>query len=269
LFHVKQTGRTLRVATYNIHGGKDASGRASLSQIADVLKSVNADIVFLQECDRYLPRSGFCDQAALLARALGFHRTFYGPLGVGAARFGNAVLTRHAPEAVCRLRLPASGGEPRGAVGARIGNVWAWGTHLGLRDDWRQTQLQTLTQAISKTLLPATKSPFQARRIATQGDIPTLQHYNKNATIIGGDFNCRLDAAELQSFLANAHLSVVSPDAPTFPGVAPTARIDFLLARGLAPVASSAMNSDPHGGVVESPASDHCLVWQDLEATDD
>ncbi len=270
MFHVKQTKQSLlRVATYNIHAGKDAKGRASLPEIAAVLQGCNADIVFLQECDRFLPRSGFCDQAAFLARTLGFHRTFFGPLGMGAARFGNAVLTRAAPDAVSHVRLPASGGEPRGAVGAHVAGVWAWGVHLGLRDDWRRTQLSHLAKSVNEPQ-PTRETKRRSRTAPTpQAIIPTLQNYNnapKTATIVGGDFNCFPDAPELQRFITDAQLRVVSPDAPTFPGENPTARIDFLLARGFAPVRET--NSDtPHGGVTLSPASDHCLVWQDLEAT--
>src|SRR5690606_6980259 len=55
-----------RVATYNIHAGKDASQRPNLDRVAAVIDSLGADIVLLQEVDRGTERSGGVDQVAEL-----------------------------------------------------------------------------------------------------------------------------------------------------------------------------------------------------------
>lgn len=60
----------LRVVSYNIHHGTDVYGNPSLERIAEVLASLDADIIALQEVDMNHPRSGRKNQAAELARRL-------------------------------------------------------------------------------------------------------------------------------------------------------------------------------------------------------
>lgn len=73
------------VATYNIHSGVGRDGKRDLNRIAETLKGT--DVVGLQEVDNGRVRSGFENQARLLATALG-HRYWqhfpaedYWPLG--------------------------------------------------------------------------------------------------------------------------------------------------------------------------------------------
>ncbi len=231
----------MRVACLNIHAGRcgTGAGRASLSTIAVLLRSANPDVCLLQEVDRRMPRSGFADQAALLARAMrrdGENEWFFAfgaALSLGSfAQYGNAVLSREPFVAVRRLALPG-GGEPRGAVGVTIGGdmpVAVWNTHLGLRGDWRESQLTALADAVNAD--------------AQSG----------YTVVVGGDFNAGWDAPEVQAFVERTGLIPVSPDTPTFPATAPAHRIDFLLAAPDAPVMDA-------GIVADSNASDHALIW--------
>ena len=219
----------MKVVTYNIHGGTDAARAPSLPQIAETLAETGADIFLLQEVDRFLPRSQFRDQARILADHLEASCDFSGRLRFGKAGFGNAILSRARVSETMRLPLPASGGEPRAALGIRLegSGMAVWNTHLGLQTEWRRTQLGAL-----------------AKRIEAE---PLL--------LLGGDFNASLDAEEMQEFLSQTGLVPVSPDLPTFPNAAPKHRIDFLLARGL---------SASDAGTIAAPGSDHCLVWAAL-----
>ena len=42
------TGEDVRVLVYNVHAGKDAAGKESVQRIANVVKSVDPDIVLFQ-----------------------------------------------------------------------------------------------------------------------------------------------------------------------------------------------------------------------------
>src|SRR6266850_2101455 len=55
----------LRVATYNVHGCVGMDGQRSEGRIAEVIASMSADIVGLQELDLGRARSAHADQAAL------------------------------------------------------------------------------------------------------------------------------------------------------------------------------------------------------------
>jgi endonuclease/exonuclease/phosphatase family metal-dependent hydrolase len=209
----------------------DAHGRPSLAVIADSLGRVNADVVLLQEVDRFFPRSRFADESRLLGELLGMRAHFYGRLRFGRSGFGNVILTRLETTDVRRVALGAvgSGGEPRAALGiALAGGPMIWNTHLGLNPEWRHDQLDALADAVGIGASPV---------------------------IVGGDFNTGLEADEIQTFLGRTGLSPVSGDAPTFPVPHPTHRIDFLFARGM-------IRQD--AGTIAAPGSDHCLIWADL-----
>lgn len=233
----------MRIATLNIHGGRDGVGtnRPSLPAVADLLRSVTPDVCLLQEVDRRLLRSGFADQAVVLAGALrtpALHFAFGGPLNLGIfGAFGNAILGRQPFAEVQRLTLPAAGGEPRGAVGVTLRGsgkpLVVWNTHLGLRTEWRTTQLTALADAVNADTAAG------------------------KAVIVGGDFNARLDEGEIVAFQQRTGLGVLSPDAPTYPANAPAHRIDLLW--------GSASVSAGDTGVIAAPeSSDHCLVWADI-----
>ena len=226
--------KTLRVCSYNTHGGTDEARAPSLPGIAETLRHCGADIMLLQECDGFLLRSGMVHQPRALARALGENITyrFYGPLKFGPFAFGNAVLSRVPLIKTFHVKLRASGGEPRGAIGVRTENLTLWNTHLGLRDDWRTDQLSTLADAIKA-------------------------HGEDGPVIVGGDFNARLGDREIQAFLAQTGLQPLSSDAPTFPASLPAHRIDFLLGRGVSVVETGT------SGSVKS--SDHLLIWADVQ----
>jgi endonuclease/exonuclease/phosphatase family metal-dependent hydrolase len=87
------TGR-LRVATYNAHGCVGTDGQRSEDRIAEVIASMSADIVGLQELDLGRPRSSHADQAALIATRLGWKYHFHPAMRSGEEQYGNAIVSR-------------------------------------------------------------------------------------------------------------------------------------------------------------------------------
>ncbi len=70
-------GRSMmKLATYNIHFATGQDDRNDLVRIADTVR--DADIIGLQEVDRYWQRSGRCDQAISLAEQLPGYSWIYG-----------------------------------------------------------------------------------------------------------------------------------------------------------------------------------------------
>lgn len=67
----------MRVVTYNIRFGWGLDGRVDLERIAGSVG--DADIIALQEVERFWLRSGMTDQPAELARLLGDYHWVYGP----------------------------------------------------------------------------------------------------------------------------------------------------------------------------------------------
>src|ERR1700724_2661395 len=83
----------LRVLTYNIHHGEGTDGRFDLSRLARVMKSVQPDVIALQEVDRGTERSGGVDQLAELARLTDMHAEFGKAMDYSGGGYGVAWLS--------------------------------------------------------------------------------------------------------------------------------------------------------------------------------
>lgn len=151
---------TLRIATYNIHGGFGAwatqSAQIMLDRVARVIAELDADVVALQE----VPLGG-ADVPNVLAH---LHRVtdmyaVEGPtLSTPHRRYGNAVLSRLPIRAARTLDLSFHRREPRGALdadlecGPTLLRVVA--THLGLSATERSMQVRSLLAAFDTSALP-------------------------------------------------------------------------------------------------------------------
>ena len=217
----------LRVATFNIHSGRDAGGRLDLELTARTLDGF--DLAGLNEV-----RSGFpwgtTDQAELLGRKLGMSWLF-----APAERrwwhdsFGNAMLSRCPVRGWERRPLVNTRGKGyRNMVlaevvfGGRTVSVLA--THVDRRED-RRAQLEVVARSFLGLRPPA----------ILMGDL--------NSTEADPVLRELLGASDVIDALAH----VTSKD--------PSERIDWILVRGLAVL---------DAGVRNLGASDHPCVWAEL-----
>ena len=151
----------LRLATYNIHQWVGGDGRADIERVLSVIRSLDADLIALQEL--LLPWEGFTQED--LARETCMEvipgRTLYR----GDAEYGNAVLTRLPVRSTCSLELTVPPFEPRGAlcVSLLAGDVpvKVVATHLGMRQRERLRQMEAL--------MPELETPEQV--VVMLGDI--------------------------------------------------------------------------------------------------
>jgi endonuclease/exonuclease/phosphatase family metal-dependent hydrolase len=84
--------RTLRVATYNIHRCRGLDGRTNASRVADVIRSIEADVIALQEVIGAGPHSA--GHAEELGALLGMGWVMAPTRQLRGALFGNVVLSR-------------------------------------------------------------------------------------------------------------------------------------------------------------------------------
>jgi endonuclease/exonuclease/phosphatase family metal-dependent hydrolase len=229
----------LRVVSYNIAAARDGS----LEDLAEVIGSLDADVVALQEvASNWAIDTGFDDQAAVLGDLLGME-VFYAPIYSipdedGSIReFGLAILSRHpftrtVNHSITRHstqeenRIAPLPGFPEAAIEVGGLEVRIFNTHLDYRRDpsVRQTQISEMLS------------------IMTGDPTPTL---------LVGDLNARPDAPELQPlFDVFKDVWATNPDSGyTHPANEPRQRIDYILVSPSCSVESSS--------VVNSIASDH------------
>src|SRR3954454_24524752 len=145
----------VRLVTFNIRHGVGDDDRFDLPRLAQVLQSVDADVICLQEVDRYYgERSGDVDQPLLLSRALDMQLAWgpaiERPRGAGSPdrQYGNARLSR-LPILISDVHPLPGSGEPRSALRTLLeldgGTLWVTATHLTIRSpEERAAQVATL-----------------------------------------------------------------------------------------------------------------------------
>jgi len=149
----ESNGPRLRVATYNVHGCVGMDGQRSEHRIAEVIASMSADIVGLQELDLGRERSGRADQAALIADQLGWKYHFHPAMRNGDEQYGNAIVSRFPIEVKRAVELPGPPPwycrEQRSAIWMEaetdLGAVQIVNSHFGLGYSERRLQAQLVT----------------------------------------------------------------------------------------------------------------------------
>lgn len=120
--------RDVTVMSYNIHHAEGADGRLDLDRIADVIRSEKAEVVGLQEVDRFWRRSDFVDQVDYLAEELDMHAAFGANLDLPPddpsqprRQYGTAILSKYPILESKNTFLPKTGNnEQRGLLEALI-----------------------------------------------------------------------------------------------------------------------------------------------------
>ncbi len=237
----------LRVLSYNIHHCEGVDRKLDVPRIADLIRSVQPDIVALQEVDQKVKRSQSVDQPAQLAELTGMHVVFGANIPLQGGHYGNAILSRFPITSHTNHLLPnIDNSEQRGVIEATIaapapiGPLVFLATHLDYRPDERE-------------------------RLASAKVINDLIAKHRDAAaILAGDMNATPDSETMRLFSSVWKITNDDP-LPTIPVGQPTKQIDFIL---VAP--PSKWRAIETRVLDEAVASDHrailsVLQWQAAE----
>lgn len=229
----------MRVATFNVLHGCRPDGAVDHQALARACAGLDADVLGLQELDLRVPRSGFVNQAARVARACGpdTDRWFSRACRVKAVGVqGNALVVRGSMSAVERVALPRPSRD---------------GPRSGLVADVRLSRPGTPTAALAVAVAHLSVVDVEARwQLHVVVDRLALRPPPR---LLLADANLAPDVVE--PIVSDAGL-VLAGGPPTFPADHPRARIDHVAATGLeiGPVE-----------VVRTPVSDHRALVVELE----
>jgi len=170
---------SLRLATFNIlHGRSLTDGQVDPARLAGAAAQLDADVLGIQEVDCGQERTGFLDQTAHVAQALGAleHRFVAALTGLPGGEwrpaledaptlpaYGVGLVSRRPVRAWHVLRLPASRvwvplpipgtrkliwlkDEPRVVIAAELDGVTVATTHLSFVAGWNVVQLRRTTR---------------------------------------------------------------------------------------------------------------------------
>lgn len=202
----------------------------TLTQIAQALREV--DIVGVQESDSGSMRSGFSHQTqalALGAELPHWHHQDNRRMGRLACS-GNGLLARIPPREVDLLALPGKV-RGRGVLAAKF----------SMKDSD-----ESLTVAVAHLSLGPRDRKYQLDMLAERLS-------GEKYAILMGDFNCTLDAPEMESLWRYTQIQPPAGEIlPTFPSWRPTRAIDHILA-------TSSMTAEPMK-TLQQGGSDHLMV---------
>jgi endonuclease/exonuclease/phosphatase family metal-dependent hydrolase len=245
----------VRIGTFNIlHGRSLEDDRVDVERLASAVKSLDADVLGLQEVDRDQPRSMGADLTAVAAEAMGapehqFVAALAGTPGgtwmaatgdeqPGSATYGIALLSRFPVVSWRVVRLPSLPSrvpmwfkgsrrpvlvhdEPRVAVAAVVdgphGQFTVCNTHLSFVPGWGAWQLRRLLRSLAGTREPL---------------------------VLVGDLNM-----EPPAVARTARLRPLAA-ADTFPADVPVRQLDHVLVRG-------SLTASGPAEAVRLPLSDH------------
>jgi endonuclease/exonuclease/phosphatase family metal-dependent hydrolase len=150
-----EKGRLLRVCTYNILHGMMVEGNEE--RIGEFLKETGAEIVGLQEVDRFTARVGGRDILKIVAEAGGFpYYAFARAIDIGAGEYGTAILSRHPIVSFSVTPLPVAKDCEDRSIGHAVIELdgealHVFNTHLAFeRLDLKRKQLEHIAPMIGE-----------------------------------------------------------------------------------------------------------------------
>lgn len=185
-----QESKSVKLMTYSIRHGLDASGNENLVGQAAVIAKYDADFVALQAVDNGVQRSGKVDQAAVLAEKNGMVATFAGAIPLEGGEYGVALLSRVAPVSVQRIPLDFSG-EDRVLLVCEFEECFVATTHLSSTASEQATAIAALTAVAEK----AKKPFFLAGLLNCDPGSAVLTDLQKKFTVLNDAFTANKPAA--------------------------------------------------------------------------
>jgi len=149
----------LRLASYNLHKCLGTDRRRDPGRVVDVINSVDAHVIALQEADmRMGPRPAALPHR-MVEQATDFAVLPLARNDISIGWHGQAILVHRDIEVTATERIELPGLEPRGAVMAELelpsGPLRVVGVHLGLLRPYRLRQMRAIRIAIAaRTSMP-------------------------------------------------------------------------------------------------------------------
>lgn len=226
-------GATLRVMTWNIHGGMGPDGRYDIDRMVALVRRADPDVLALQEVDsRRTP--GKEHPLALLKRVLGHHGIAAAAITSPDGDYGQVLLSRWPMTDTDVHDISVPGSEPRRAITAVVnapaGKLFVLATHLGLKFVERQRQCRQLTELTTRSSM---------------------------TTVAMGDFNDWMWPGSVQSVLAERLPGRTRHR--TFPARLPLLKLDRVFCRPASALLSSRVDT------AASAISDHLPVIAEIK----
>lgn len=215
-------GGIARVLVFNIHAGKDAGGKPNLEEVAALVRSVDVDVVLLQEVDRGTRRSGNVDQVRRLAELTGYSAAFGRSLDYDGGQYGIAALSRQPITNDLTEALPITPPQARAGGSYEPRAALTFKTSIGAR----------ALQVINTHLDASRDEHYRLQESAHIVSLAKRLHDSASTLVAGGDFNAEPGSKTYQQVIGggfrDAWQECGAGDGFTYPADKPIKRIDYL-----------------------------------------
>jgi endonuclease/exonuclease/phosphatase family metal-dependent hydrolase len=231
----------ITVLSYNIYHGENAKGQSNLDAVAQIINTLQPDLVALQEVDNETTRSKGLDLTSELSKRTEMEGIFGKAMDFAGGGYGEAILSRLPISATKNNLLPYTpNAEPRTALEIKVRlpngeSLLFVGTHL---DHLRNPENRMM----------------QARHIKE------LYQNSELPIVLAGDLNATPESEPIRLYFQEWSYASQAKPKPTFPSVQPKRKIDYIMykPRERWRVLESRV-------IDEKIASDHCPVLAVLE----
>ncbi len=205
----RQKSVKINVMTYNVHhcNPPAVKGKIDVDAIAEIIRSNNVDIAFIQETDVRTSRVGGIDQAQELSDRSGlkFFR-FFKAIDLAGGEYGVTILSSYSLDSASVHPLYKEGDSEQRVLG---------------------TALVTLKDK-RKILLACTHLDLSSRlREVEVTQIDSILSRERRPVILGGDFNAAPSSNEIK-FMEERYSSTTKEYVCTFPNMDPNVTIDYI-----------------------------------------
>lgn len=173
----------IRAASYNIHGCLGRDLRRDPERVVEVIRSLGADVVGLQEVYSIGADLGLIDQLDVLTKATGMEAVFGAAIERDGLSFGNALLTSFPVLGIERHDVSVMERERRMALEVTLElrdlRMRVIVTHLGLRGSERKRQVERLLEIVGDE---------PSGLVALLGDINEWNPYSRSLRLLGRRF---------------------------------------------------------------------------------
>jgi len=228
---------TYRIMSYNIRNGIGLDQVTDYNRTAQVIRSVNPDIIALQEVDSVTGRSKGIDVLQKLADYTGMYAIYSPSINFDGGKYGTGLLSKEKPLRWESIALPGRE-EARSLLIAEFEKYIVLSTHLSLNSEDRKTSFEIIKHEVQK--------------------------YNKVAFLMG-DLNAEPESDEIR-MLSHDWKMLTNPKQATFPADDPREIIDYIFGY----TAKGEIYSVYQARVVDEPvASDHRPLFVDVRLKTD
>lgn len=228
----KQEENTRRIITYNIKNATGLDNKTDYKRIADIIESVDPEIVSLQELDSITNRSKGKNILKEIADITRMHYTYAPAISFQGGKYGIGLLSKRRPISSYHIPLPGKE-EARVLLVVEFEDYFIFNTHLSLQEEDRISSINIINkQAESKS----------------------------KPVILTGDLNCEPNSEEIKT-LSQKWKIINNPKVPTFPADKPSVTIDYIAGY----TANGEVYSVLQKHVLNEPvASDHRPLFADI-----